>query len=287
MLDSQRWVLKELSEPQLADGEKKDNTTGTGPAALHVDSVQRFSKGGLTVIEHTPVKEFPIKLIVNGRELATLIASPHDLRFLVAGFLRLQGFVKSVEDFQMLAVCEDMSIANVQIAHELPEHLTPVLTSGCGTGITFTLPETPKRGDKAAVNRTTFPPADVFALMEELAGRTEKYKAHGGIHSAAVGMGSSLLLFAEDIGRHNTLDRIAGEALFKGMDLYGTMLAVSGRVSSEMASKAVMLGIALIASRTSPTDMAVRICASAGITLLGYVRRDTFNVYCHSELLAL
>ena len=278
--------MNELSEPQLAGEEKSDPTTGTGPAAPHVDSVQRFSKGGLTAIEHTPVKEFPIKLIVNGRELATLIASPHNLRFLVAGFLRLQGFVKSVEDFQMLAVCEDMSVANVQIAHELPEHLTPVLTSGCGTGITFTLPETPKRGDKAAIDRV-FPPADVFALMEELAGRTEQYKAHGGIHSAAVGMGSSLLLFAEDIGRHNTLDRIAGEALFKGMDLYGTMLAVSGRVSSEMASKAVMLGIALIASRTSPTDMAVRICASAGITLLGYVRRDAFNVYCHPELLAL
>jgi FdhD protein len=279
--------LKELSEPRCADGEKRGNTTDAGFADPHVDPVQRFSKGVLTAIEHTPVKEFPIKLIVNGRELTTLIASPHNLRFLVAGFLRLQGFVKSVEDFQMLAVCEDMRVANVQIAHELPERLTPILTSGCGTGITFTLPGTPKRRDKAAVDRATLPPSDVFALLEELAGRTEQYKTHGGIHSAAVGTGGSLLLFAEDIGRHNTLDRIAGEALFKEMDLYGTMLAVSGRVSSEMASKATVLGIALIASRTSPTDMAVRICAAAGITLIGYVRRDAFNVYCHPARLAL
>jgi FdhD protein len=248
--------------------------------------VLKFEGGTLSDVEHLPVREFPLKLIVNGRELATLIASPHDLRFLVAGFLRLQGFVAAITDFQMFSVCEDMGVANVRIDRELPERLTPVLTTGCGTGVTFTMPAAPEKIE-TSTGRPEFTAAAVFALMDELARRAEKYRSHGGTHSAAVGDDGALLLFAEDIGRHNTLDRIAGEALFNGIDLAGRMLAVSGRVSSEMAAKAAALGITLIASRTSPTDMAVRICAAAGIALLGYVRGGKFNVYCHPERLVL
>jgi FdhD protein len=93
----------------------------------------------------------------------------------------------------------------------------------------------------------------------------------------------SLLLFAEDIGRHNTLDRIAGEAMMRGIELAGMMLVTSGRISAEMAAKAARLDIALLASRTSATDMAVKICAEAGITLVGYVRGNRFTVYCHAD----
>jgi FdhD protein len=233
---------------------------------------------------------------VNGRELVTLVASPHDLRFLVAGFLRLQGFVDSVHDFDMLSVCEESGIANVQVRRELPDRLRPVLTSGCGTGVTFTpgmtgkeindpaLPQI-KRENRRAAGGMRATPAAVFRLMEELAGRSEGYRIHGGIHSAAVGNADgALLLFAEDIGRHNTLDRIAGEALLKGIDLAGMMVVTSGRISAEMASKSARLGIFLIASRTSPTDMAIRICDEAGITLAGYVRGGCkFTVYSHPK----
>lgn len=124
--------------------------------------------------------------------------------------------------------------------------------------------------------------------MDELSRRADNYKNHGGIHSAAVGDGDgNLLLFAEDIGRHNTLDRIAGEALFKGLDLAGKILVTSGRVSTEMAAKCSLLGISLVASRTSATDMAVKMCDRAGIALIGYVRGGKFTVYTHRERLAL
>jgi FdhD protein len=124
--------------------------------------------------------------------------------------------------------------------------------------------------------------------MEELARKAEGYKSHGGIHSAAVGDADGKLLFyAEDLGRHNTLDRIAGEAMFNNKELAGTLLVTSGRVSSELAAKAARLGISLIASRTSPTDMAVKICREAGIALIGYVRGGKFTVYHGAERLDL
>ena len=228
----------------------------------------------------TVVNEYPLQLIVNGREIVTLIGSPHDLRFLVAGFLRLQGFVSSLDDFEMFSVCEEFGTANIRIKGELPERLKPVLTSGCGTGISFSLPAV-NRGE--STSPACMPPRRIFSLMEQLARKAEQYRSHGGIHSAAVGRNGTLLLYAEDLGRHNTFDRIAGEALFKGIDLAGAELMTSGRVSTEMVDKAALMGISVIASRTSPTDMAIRLCDQAGIFLIGYVRGGSFTVYSHPE----
>jgi FdhD protein len=183
----------------------------------------------------------------------------------------------------MLSVCEDFGIANVRIKEELPERLRPVLTSGCGTGVSFGMPAAaPRPAASRSVSTAT-----VFGLMEELNRRGEQYRSHGGIHSAAVGDENGILLHAEDIGRHNTLDRIAGQALFKGIDLSGKILVTSGRVSTEMAAKAAQLGIGLIASRTSPTDMAINMCEQAGITLIGYVRGGRFTVYSHREAISV
>lgn len=246
-------------------------------------SIYSYDKGKLAGAEKDFVGEFPLLLNVNGREIATLIASPHDLRYLVAGFLRLQGFVEKVDDFQLLSVCNDFGIARVQITGELPERLKPVLTSGCGTGITFTIPQASK-GKEGFPSARQFSPLAVFAMMDELARKAEGYRSHGGMHSAAVGDGS-IVLYSEDLGRHNTLDRIAGEALLKGIDLAGSMLVTSGRVSTEMVAKCVLLGIELVASRTAPTDMAVRMANEAGITMIGYVRPGRFELYTHPERL--
>lgn len=249
--------------------------------------IHHFDGTSLTPVQVYPVKEFPLQLLVNERELATLVASPHDLRFLVAGFLRLQGFVNSLDDFVMFSVCNDFGIANIRIKGKLPDKLRPILTSGCGTGVTFTLPGAGHGGCAVPSDEPRITPEAVFQLMDDLARRAEQYRSHGGIHSAAVGDGEDLLLYAEDLGRHNTLDRIAGEALFKGIDLSGMMLVTSGRVSSEMVAKAALLNISIIASRTSPTDMATRISNELGITLIGYVRGRKFNVYANPSRISL
>ncbi len=241
-----------------------------------------YAKGDLQEDEGLVVAEFPLALTVNGREIATLVASPHELNFLVAGFLRLQGFVSSPEDFDFLSVCQDFGAASVKIKGELPERLKPVLTSGCGTGITFSTPRSTK-----VSSEKRYSPAQIFALMDELGTQADRYRTHGGIHSAAVGDGERMILYAEDLGRHNTLDRIAGEALLKEVDLEGLMLVTSGRISTEMAAKAAQLGIVLLASRTSPTDMAVKLCEESGITLIGYLRAGRFQVYSHQQRLLL
>lgn len=243
----------------------------------------RFHDNCLLPVTTGVVNEYPVQLIVNGREIATLIGSPHDLRFLVAGFLRLQGFVSTLSDIEMFSVCEEFGSANVRIKGELPERLKPVLTSGCGAGISFSMPDADSKAISFATDKQLVLPTQIFGLMEELSKRADQYRSHGGIHSAAIGRAGRIMLYAEDLGRHNTFDRIAGEALFKGINMSGAELVTSGRVSTEMVAKASLMGIKLIASRTSPTDMAIKLCDQAGICLVGYVRGGSFTVYSHPE----
>ncbi len=247
--------------------------------------VMQVDRNGVHRMARPLVKESPVRLEVNGRNLATLIASPHQLNFLVTGFFRLQGMVDSLDDILTMGVCSDFGLARVQLRHDIPKDLRPVLTSGCGTGITFDLPGAEALESFCPPATVSYAPESVMALMKDLQKKAEGYRLHGGMHSAAVGDGERLLLYAEDIGRHNTLDRIAGEALFKGVDLAGKLLVTSGRVSTEMVAKAARLGIAVVASRTSPTDMAVRLCEKAGICLVGYVRGETMEVFSHPERL--
>ncbi len=240
-----------------------------------------IDKGTCSSGERELVAEYPLKLVVDDRELTTLIASPHQLDYLVTGFLRLQGLIETKEDLLLMGICKNDGEAQVRIRGDLPEQLRPVLTSGCGGGISFNLPS----ATIVAPSTVRYSFSQMQQAMAQLNQLAEAYSIHGGIHSAGISDGEKILLHAEDLGRHNTLDRIAGEALQKGIDLQGRLLVTSGRISSEMAGKSSQLGIAVLASRTSPTDMAVQLCEQAGMTVVGYLRGGRCEVYCHPERL--
>ncbi len=253
-----------------------------GPSTLEII---RVSQGKRELVKRQIVEEYPLRLRVNERDLATLVCSPHQLNFLLAGFFRLQGFINGLDDILAMGVCNDFGLAEVKLRQQLPEQLQPTLTSGCGTGTVYNLPD--NLLNYSRMKSRCYHSDSLFSLMKDLQGLAEQYRSHGGIHSAAVGDENGLLLHAEDIGRHNTLDRIAGEALFKGIVLEDKMLVTSGRISAEMVAKAARLGIGLIASRTSPTDKAVELCDQAGITLVGYLRGGSMEIYCHPHQLQL
>lgn len=242
----------------------------------------KYDRGIISQVEDEYPQEYPLKLRVNGRELATLVASPHDLHFLVAGFLLNQGFVSVAADILAMGICKESGEANVRIRGEVPDKLSTVLTSGCGTGISFSL--LPVEKQKKIPGDIHFSPSSLFEMMRQMGRLSERYGKHGGIHSAAVTDGKSILFHAEDLGRHNTIDRIAGMALLNNVSIVGTLLMTSGRISAEMAAKGVSLGVAALASRTSPTDMAVRICRERGVGLACYVRGGTFRVVSREEM---
>jgi FdhD protein len=241
-------------------------------------TVLRYDGRRLVPVVHTPMPELSVVLSVNGAPFATLIASPHDLHYLVAGFLRLQGVVRTPADLLSLTVSERQGSVSGRGRGEVPERPSPVPLRGLGGEIDLPRPEAFPPDVRLPGAGPFFRPESVIGTMGLLA-RSEEGCRETGMHRAAAGDGERLLLFAEDIGRHNAVDRIAGEALLKGIDLSGRILATSGRVSSGMAAKAAILGVFTVVSRSTPTDPAIGSAGSSGSPSSACVRGERFNVY--------
>jgi FdhD protein len=111
------------------------------------------------------------------------------------------------------------------------------------------------------------------------------YARARGVHAAAISDGRKLLASAEDVGRHNTIDKLLGICMQRGIDTREKMLLVTGRISSEMLVKSATMGCPIVASRNSPTSLSVNLARELGITLIGYVRRQTMRIYSFPERL--
>jgi FdhD protein len=130
-------------------------------------------------------------------------------------------------------------------------------------------------------------PARLFERMKDLYREAVGYRASRGIHGAALAEADRLLFMAEDVGRHNAVDKVCGEALMRGAPTRDRILLNTGRVSSEMLLKGARMGVPLVVSRTSPTEMAVSLAEQLGITVVGYLRHDAFNLYACGDALVL
>jgi FdhD protein len=241
----------------------------------------RFSDGEwVRASVHVPV-EMQLAVYVNLQELVTIQCTPAKLNFLVLGFLYAEGIISGIGDVLGLRVCEDDSMADVRLSNpdfELPTKRR--LTSGCGGGATFTF-----EGKKVDSDFVVTPP-EVLSLMKQLLQeQMELYQLSGGLHASALSDRANLLAVAEDIGRHNTLDKIQGECLLRGLSTRDRLLLSTGRVSSEMLLKAARMQVPVVVSRHSPTASAVSLARDLGIALVGYARGSRLSVYSHPERL--
>ena len=123
------------------------------------------------------------------------------------------------------------------------------------------------------------------ALLIAMQQRATLYARSRGVHTAALSDGKEIVVLAEDVGRHNTIDKVRGACLLEQIDPRGKILLCTGRISSEMINKAARMGCPIVASRTSPTSMSVQLAREWNITLAGYVRREQMKVYAHPERL--
>jgi FdhD protein len=233
-----------------------------------------------TVVERPVIAEIALTVFVDGRELVTLMCTPWKLNCLVLGFLYLEGVIDSADDVAALRVCVADRIAEVTLARpvELPKRR--VLTSGCSGGTSFRdyLEEVRRR---RLDSDRRISAAQIFSLMRELHAQSHLYHESRGVHTSALSDGRELLVVAEDVGRHNTLDKIKGECLLRELPTDDHILLSSGRISSEMLLKAAAMRVPIVVSRTSPTAMSVLLAEHLNIMVVGYVRPESMNVYTH------
>ncbi len=240
----------------------------------------RFSDEGWSKTSvHLP-NEMALTIYVNRQELVTILCTPTKLNCLVLGFLYTEGIISGIGDVASMRVCEEESLAEVMLSnpeYELPKQRT--LTSGCGGGATFKIQGQKVESDLVAT------PKEVLSLINQLQKQMVLYQSCGGVHASALSDTNNLLVVAEDIGRHNTLDKIQGECLLRGLSTRDRLLLSTGRISSEMLLKAAKMQVPVVVSRHSPTESAVSLARDLGIALVGQARGSRLSVYSHPERL--
>ena len=250
----------------------------------------------------TLAAEEPLELRVGGRALAVTMRTPgHDIE-LAHGFLLTEGVIGAPADVSVARYCDGTddegrntyNVLDVTLAEDVPPPQTGVernfyTTSSCGVC------------GKAALDavrlKTRFSPADdpvrvrpetLAALPDALRERQKVFHSTGGLHGAGLFTADgAALAVREDVGRHNAVDKVLGWALLENrIPLPGTVLLVSGRASFELVQKAAMAGVAVLAAVSAPSSLAVELADEQGMTLVGFLRGDSMNVYAGAKRVA-
>ncbi len=241
------------------------------PTAPETPELGRPAKRGGRMSEDAAVEEVPVWLEVNGARAVTWMCTPELLEELAIGWLAGEGYIDSIDEVRLRPCATDLGfwaeIAPKRVQAVAGEERRAVLASGCGAVSIYladphTFPTGPTRGAPPE-------PETLRGLFKALFARGARYRDTGGIHAAALTDGGGLLAHAEDIGRHNAVDKVIGALYLARRPLPGLGMLVTGRISAELASKAARAGIAWVATPSVPSTLAVEIARRTGMTLVG------------------
>jgi len=226
--------------------------------------------------------EIRLRILSDGQEIITLYCTPLMIKELVAGLLLTEGIFTNVISSDDMSIEQDEEI-RVVIRHTKNVSPDAVAFSRYLGGFSFRR----KEDVRYCEDQFTLSADRLKTVFREFQQKSDLFKLTGCFHSAALSDGTKILSFAEDIGRHNAVDKVIGHALINNISFDETILTVSCRISSEIMSKGARWKIPVIASRSAPTDLAVHIAEISGITLIGFVRGENLNIYTHAHRLKM
>lgn len=243
--------------------------------------ILRIREGEAAEADDLVAVEEPLALHVNGARLVTLLYTPPMALELALGHLLSEGIIASREDVVSFSHRKDGVF--IGIRGEVPSGPAErVITSGCGGGISGEYPENLQK-IKKITSELPIHHERVAELADDFRKKSRLFEETGGVHSAALSDGAGIIVFAEDIGRHNAADKVFGKCLMDGIDTSDKALLTTGRISSEIVIKAARSSVPVIVSRSAPTSLAVTLAENFGITLVGFARGRRMNVYCHAK----
>ncbi|HEX4914621.1 MAG TPA: formate dehydrogenase accessory sulfurtransferase FdhD [Vicinamibacterales bacterium] len=242
--------------------------------------------------------EEPMEVRVNGASFAVIMRTPGADRDLAAGFLLAEDVIRSADEIGAIEYCQDTTeegrdnTINVtvtggaveRLAIRLGERRQVMMTASCGMCGRRTI-ESLQALVSEVRGQWSVAASMIASMPDRLRASQAVFESTGGLHAAGLFSRSGVLeLSAEDVGRHNAVDKIAGRTLLAGRHpLDESILLVSGRTSFELVQKALLAGIPLIAAVSAPSSLAIELAEQSGITLCGFVRGPQFNVYSHPQ----
>ena len=241
---------------------------------------KRYANGVFTDSSTPLPHEQVVTLIVNGKAWMEMICTPSLVEELAVGFLYNERLIESKAEIIRLYVCNTADNVEVETLREIKKPTTWVKTTGCAGGQTSQRLEFPIQ---PSLNEVTLSAETLAGLLRSFLEAQNQLSSSRGMHCSAISDGKELLAVADDIGRHNTLDKLAGYILLHELTAKAAVLITTGRISSEMLQKAARMGSAIVLSLTSPNVFTVQLAEEWGMTLVGYARPERFNVYSHPE----
>lgn len=248
----------------------------------------KYKRGEMNEEKDTIIVEYPFTIFLNDNEFITLLCTPKSLENLVVGFLSSEGIINSKDDIRSLQIYEDKGQAYVYIENNdsitfIGDKLSGkrTVTTACGKAKTISYSIIDFYGtEKDKIENTiSITPKEILDLINTFNKKSELFIDTGGVHSCALCDKNSILIFEEDVGRHNALDKILGEAILNDINLNDKIVVTSGRISSEMAIKVIKRKIPVLVSRSAPTDIAIDIANRFNLTLIGFARGEKMNIY--------
>lgn len=247
-------------------------------------SIQKYAGSSFITEEDEIATEYPLTIVVDGAEFATMVCSPSDLEELVIGFLASEGVIRTVDEIASLSLSMARGFAYVSLHQRqqqaLTQHSKRFIGSCCGKSRQFYL-HNDMRTAKTVQSRATVSVGQILQLMESLQQSSVDFQSTGGVHNAALCTNEGIIVARTDIGRHNALDKLFGYCLQHKLPLGDKLIAFSGRISSEVLLKAAKIGIGILLSKSAPTDLALSLAEDLGITAVGFIRGSSLNVYTH------
>jgi FdhD protein len=233
-------------------------------------------------------EEKPLHLFVNNTYWATILCSPANLKEMAVGHLLSEGILKSTAEIEEIVLKESENSCNVKLKAEvkvedrlrLSRLHARVVTSACGGGSPYQYTRKPRK----IKSKLTVKAEVVFNSVNQLNFKAELFRTTGGVHAAAIYKGDgTLVALAEDVGRHNAVDKAIGIAALSQTDFSECFLASSGRLSGDVVFKAAKVGIPIVASLAAALDSGIEMAETANLTLAGFVRGKRMNIYTFPE----
>ncbi|MCM3710997.1 formate dehydrogenase accessory sulfurtransferase FdhD [Sporosarcina luteola] len=251
-------------------------------------SILRFANGAFEQMTDEVATEYPITVKLNGKELLTIVCTPEYIEDMVIGFLASERIIIDYTDIQEIRLEEDLGIVHIQTSRTFPffEQLQNkrYITSCCGMSRQgFVFANDALTAKRMLQRNVVLTPQDCFALMEKMNNKADLFQQTGGVHIAALCDSQDFMLTRMDIGRHNALDKIYGYCFKNKITVKDKVIVFSGRISSEILLKVAKIGCEVVLSKSAPTELAVNLAEELGITAVGFIRGQSFNVYTHPE----
>lgn len=248
----------------------------------------RYESGGFHEQTDEVVTEYPVTIKLNGEEHATIVCTPDYIEDMTVGFLVSEGIIPSYEHIEKLWIQADKGFVHVTTSatNKLYEacYNKRYVTSCCGKSRQgFVFINDAAKAKKMEHIQVTLSPVDCFRLMNDLQHSSSTFRQTGGVHNTALCDKHNILVSRMDIGRHNALDKIYGYCLRNNISVTGKIIAFSGRISSEILLKVSKIGCEIILSKSAPTKLALELAHDLGITVVGFIRGNSCNIYTHPE----